>query len=75
VIRTPLRAPNAIAYAEVGLGARPAETTATAWRSLEITRDLLVLRRARVQRGHAVRHHPGPAAARPRRLRFALTNN
>jgi DNA polymerase III epsilon subunit-like protein len=66
---------EAIAYAEVGLGARPAETTATAWRSLEITRDLLVLRRARVQRGHAVRHHPGPAAARPRRLRFALTNN
>lgn len=29
------------------------------------------LRLARVQRGHEVRHHPGPAARRKRELRFA----
>jgi len=39
--------------------------------ALAQTRDLLALRLAGLRRGHVVRHHPGPNARRPRRLRFA----
>ena len=34
------------------------------------TRDLLVLRLARVRRGHEISHHPGPAVKRTAPLRF-----
>ena len=44
---------------------------ASAWASLAMTRAMLELRRASAERGHEVRHHPGPHAKRPSELRFA----
>ncbi len=61
----------AVAACDEGLGHRPAGTTASAWMSLDRTAQLMRLRLIRAQRGHAVRHHPGPAARRQRDLRFA----
>jgi hypothetical protein len=62
---------QAIAACGEGTRHRPAETTASAWRSLCQTAEIMRLRLARAQRGHEVRHHPGPAARRKRGLRFA----
>jgi hypothetical protein len=62
---------QAIAACEEGTRQRPAETTASSWRSLCQTAEIMRLRLARAQRGHEVRHHPGPAARRKRGLRFA----
>ena len=62
---------EAISLCEQGLVLRPPDTGASAWAALAQTRDLLALRLAGLRRGHVVRHHPGPNARRPRRLRFA----
>ncbi len=62
---------QAVAACEEGLRSKPEGTTASAWRSLVQTSKLMRLRLARAQRGHEVRHHPGPAARRKRALRFA----
>jgi hypothetical protein len=62
---------QAIAACDEGLRQKPAETTGSAWASLTQTGELMRLRLARAQRGHEVRHHPGPAARRKRDLRFA----
>ena len=61
---------QAVAACDEGLCHRPEVTTASSWSSLAMTRKLLGLRLARVQRGHQVRHHPGPNARRRRALRF-----
>jgi DNA polymerase III epsilon subunit-like protein len=61
----------AIALCDGVLAAQPAGTTSSSWAGLRQTRDLLDLRLGGVRRGHAIRHHPGPNARRPRRLRFA----
>ena len=60
----------AIRTCDEGLMHKPTETTASAWASLAMTRDVVELRRASAERGHEVRHHPGPQAKRPRELRF-----
>ena len=62
---------TAIAACDEGLRQKPARTPASAWASLAHTAQLMRLRLVRVQRGHAVRHHPGPGARRQRELRFA----
>lgn len=62
---------QAIAACEEGMRQKPEDTTASARVSLTQTAHLMRLRLARVQRGHEVRHHPGPAARRNRELRFA----
>ena len=63
---------QAIAACEEGLRSKPEDTTASAWRSLVQTADLMRLRLVRrAQRGQEVRHHPGPAARRKRELRFS----
>jgi hypothetical protein len=62
---------EAIALCDRALAVRPSDSTASSWAALRQTRDLLALRLTGVRRGHAVRHHPGPNARRPRRLRFA----
>jgi hypothetical protein len=61
---------EALAACDEGLRQRPVETSASAWASLAMTRKLLGLRLIRTQRGHEVRHHPGPNAHRRRALRF-----
>jgi hypothetical protein len=62
---------RAITACEEGLRSKPEETTASAWRSLVQTGELMRLRLARAQRGHEVRHHPGPLVRRKRESRFA----
>jgi hypothetical protein len=62
---------QAIAACEEGMQQKPEHKTASAWVSLTQTADLMRLRLARVQHGHEVRHHPGPAGRRKRELRFA----
>ena len=62
---------QALAACDEGLRTKPVETTASAWRSLVQTSELMRLRLARAQRGHEIRHHPGPAAQRKRVMRFA----
>jgi hypothetical protein len=61
---------TAIHTCDEGLIHKPKEMTASAWASLAMTRDVPELRRASAERGHEVRHHPGPNAKRPRELRF-----
>ena len=61
---------EAVAACDEGLCHRPEMTSASNWASLAVTRKILALRLARVQRGHEVRHHPGPNARRRRALRF-----
>jgi hypothetical protein len=61
---------QAIALCDRGLGKKLADTSASSWAALSMTRDLLNLRLTGLGRGHEIRHHPGPNARRPRRLRF-----
>jgi hypothetical protein len=60
----------AVEACELALTGKPPDTTASAWRSLGLTRDNLVARLLRMERGPASRHHPGDAAKRTRPLRF-----
>lgn len=59
---------QAIKAREEDLRQKPEETTASAWVCLAQTSELMRLRLARAQRGHEIRHHPGPAARRRRAL-------
>lgn len=61
----------AIDACENGLRQCPEGTTASAWTALRTTCEMLRLRLLAVQRGHEIRHHPGPRAKRTRPLRFA----
>jgi hypothetical protein len=62
---------TAMRTCDEGLLHKPTETTASAWAALAVTRHVLESRRASAGRGREVRHHPGPNAKRPRKLRFA----